>query len=410
MDAQRSSLVLTIAALFAGTALAAPPSQSTSDWSSAGITTAPTITASPNNRYGYPQAGRTQSTANTVNTVPQQPANYPFATQPVAPPATTATRNTPAPPPWPTSTNTPAAPPTSSWGASTPVTPVDRSLLANPAPPTSTSDWSSIGSTIAAPPLLLPQSPSASGSFAPLSTTSSSPSSSFNSGPSLTTDSYRGTEPSSGSSFNSTPQVNAPAPSRTAPANDNWAGSWDGSANGNTASIGSSNSLRRDATREPDFQNSQRVATNSQDTRSTATHPADSWSDDSWGRNSQANKPVTIGSAGSAAPSIQAPSNASQLSPPPFGPPGTNSVGNNGGFNGSNPYAPQQQAGVNGIKTGLTANGEPQWGMVLLTILGLAGSLAGNVYLSWSYMDARQKYQALVRRTADTFRRTKVAA
>jgi hypothetical protein len=205
--------------------------------------------------------------------------------------------------------------------------------------------------------------------------------------------------------------VTAPAPVRTAPANDNWAGSWDGSANNNTASIGGGNSSRPSATREPNFSNSQRIATNSQDTRTAAEHPADSWSEDTWGRNSQANKPVTIGSASGPAPSIQAPSNAPQLSPPPFGPPpvsnnGTNSVG----FNGSNPYAPQQQANVNGGKLGQTANGEPQWVTLLGAILALAGSLAGNVYLGWSYMDARQKYQALVRRTADTFRRTKVAA
>jgi hypothetical protein len=421
MDAQRSSFVLTIAALFAGTALAAPPSQSTSDWSSAGITTAPTISASPNSRYANPQGGRTQNTVNTVNTAAPQsygttayPAQTtsPFAVQPTAPPTSAATRNNPAPPPWPTtSSSIPAPPPTSNWGASTPATPVDRSLLANPSPPPATSDWSSIGSTIAAPPMLLPQLPSATNSIAPLNTTSS-----FDSGPSITTDSYRGTQPSFGSSANSipqssTPQSSVPATSRTAPASENWAGSWDGSAAGNTAAIGSNNSSRPAATREPDFQNSQRVATNSQDTRTPAAHPADSWSDDSWSRNSQANKPVTIGSAGSAAPSIQAPSNAPQLSPPPFGPPGSNNVGSNG----TNPYAAQQQqqqqGGLFGAKPPQTAGGEPQpWATLLGAILLLAFSIAGNVYLGWSYMDARQKYQALVRRTADTFRRTKVAA
>jgi hypothetical protein len=83
--------------------------------------------------------------------------------------------------------------------------------------------------------------------------------------------------------------------------------------------------------------------------------------------------------------------------------------------NGTNPFAAQQQqqqsAGVNGTKPLQTPGGEPQpWVTLLAAILGLAGSLAGNVYLGWSYLDARQKYQALVRRTADTFRRTKVAA
>jgi hypothetical protein len=85
-------------------------------------------------------------------------------------------------------------------------------------------------------------------------------------------------------------------------------------------------------------------------------------------------------------------------------------------FNGANPNGQQQQqqptAGNGGKLTQTGApTGEPQsWTVQLLAILGLAGSLAGNIYLSWSYMDARQKYQALVRRTADTFRRTKVAA
>jgi hypothetical protein len=82
-------------------------------------------------------------------------------------------------------------------------------------------------------------------------------------------------------------------------------------------------------------------------------------------------------------------------------------------FNGANPNAPSQPVTVNTAKPtpGVTANGEPKsWGTFLLTILGLPASLAFNIYISLSYMDARQKYQALVRRTADTFRRTKVAA
>jgi hypothetical protein len=82
-------------------------------------------------------------------------------------------------------------------------------------------------------------------------------------------------------------------------------------------------------------------------------------------------------------------------------------------FNGANPNAPSQPVTVNTAKPtqGVSTNGEAQpWGLFLGTILVLAFSLAFNIYLGWSYMDARQKYQALVRRTADTFRRTKVAA
>ena len=47
---------------------------------------------------------------------------------------------------------------------------------------------------------------------------------------------------------------------------------------------------------------------------------------------------------------------------------------------------------------------------MIAAVIGLAGSLAGNFFLGWSYLDTRQKYESLVRRTADTFRRTKQAA
>jgi hypothetical protein len=101
--------------------------------------------------------------------------------------------------------------------------------------------------------------------------------------------------------------------------------------------------------------------------------------------------------------------NALPNSPPAIGP-----IAGNAGFGAPNPNSNplQQPATVNVSKpTQATTNGEPQpWVTLLAAILGLAGSLAGNVYLGWSYLDARQKYQALVRRTADTFRRTKVAA
>jgi hypothetical protein len=82
-------------------------------------------------------------------------------------------------------------------------------------------------------------------------------------------------------------------------------------------------------------------------------------------------------------------------------------------FGVPNPAASQQPTAIGVAKPvqSPTTNGEPQpWVTLLAAILGLAGSLAGNVYLGWSYLDARQKYQALVRRTADTFRRTKSVA
>ena len=46
----------------------------------------------------------------------------------------------------------------------------------------------------------------------------------------------------------------------------------------------------------------------------------------------------------------------------------------------------------------------------VLVVLALAASLAANFYLGASYLDSRQKYQSLVRKTAETFRRVKAAA
>jgi hypothetical protein len=48
---------------------------------------------------------------------------------------------------------------------------------------------------------------------------------------------------------------------------------------------------------------------------------------------------------------------------------------------------------------------QPPWLPLLLVSLSLVGSLSANLFLGWSYIDARQKYHMLVRKTADTFRR-----
>ena len=47
---------------------------------------------------------------------------------------------------------------------------------------------------------------------------------------------------------------------------------------------------------------------------------------------------------------------------------------------------------------------------MIVAVLSLAGSLAGNLFLGMSYLDARQKYQTLARKTAETFRRVTAAA
>lgn len=68
--------------------------------------------------------------------------------------------------------------------------------------------------------------------------------------------------------------------------------------------------------------------------------------------------------------------------------------------------------GANGnshTQAGLSNSDQP-WVPMVLAVIGLAMSFAANLYLGASYLDARQKYQSLVRKTADTFRRVSAAA
>jgi hypothetical protein len=58
-----------------------------------------------------------------------------------------------------------------------------------------------------------------------------------------------------------------------------------------------------------------------------------------------------------------------------------------------------------------TATGTEQpWMPLLVVSLSLAGSIGANLFLGWSYMDARQKYRHLVQKTANQFRRAVSAA
>ena len=184
MDAQRTSFVLTIAALLTGTALAAPPSESapvryTRIWSKQSArprfrrfpSRRPIVTETRSTRIRRPlshnrsrSASRTASTTrrtrsatalirasaprdNNSRLPPQTPVNKRLA-RPVIHrrPRTPSQHNRPLPPrarphatwrrrrgqPVPAP---PSPPTTSSWDSSTPVTPVDRSVLTNPPAP-----------------------------------------------------------------------------------------------------------------------------------------------------------------------------------------------------------------------------------------------------------------------------------
>ena len=77
--------------------------------------------------------------------------------------------------------------------------------------------------------------------------------------------------------------------------------------------------------------------------------------------------------------------------------------------NPNNPLASGSNQTARTQSGGNAANGQP-WMPLILAVLTLSGSLAANLFLGMSYLDARQKYQSLVRKTADTFRRVKAAA
>lgn len=109
--------------------------------------------------------------------------------------------------------------------------------------------------------------------------------------------------------------------------------------------------------------------------------------------------PVSITSANNSPPTNlpaigPAPSNLNVAGPAL----GTTQAGNGTGVVGAKPSGAQLAAE------------QPPWVPLLVVSLSLAGSLAANLFLGFSYVDARQKYQSLVRKTADTFRRTKTAA
>src|SRR5262245_55508511 len=388
MAVARFLFALTFALLGATIAHAAPSAASApqahtvnfagqADWSSAGPTTAPTISANRNDRYTYPQppnygtttqppsiVDRTQNafseTANTlrdgfnasvlaatgqaVGTSPSRSqVSNPFVTAPTTP-TTPKPRNGLAPPTsWPTTTTgsspTLTAP---TWNDSAVPAAPERSMFsASPAPP-STQDangsWTSIGSTIAAPPLLVPQIPASQSSF----TSNNNPTSTA---PAFPADNTRGQASIHSPLVSSSQSSPAPTSSRTTAAVDDWTASWDNNSS-NTGSNGFNNSnntgasIGRSSTNSPQVSSNRyadlpttpvTVAAKDQKAAATANNKSnDFWADDSWNRpqsiapnaTDPRNSSATISKAGqtssanNAPPTNQPPANSPVLNPP----------------------------------------------------------------------------------------------
>ncbi len=241
--------------------------------------------------------------------------------------------------------------------------------------------WTSIGTAIAAPPLLVPQSPMATANIGNAG------------GPSTS----NGTSYPAVASNNSTPLHSVLAdparPAATTPTNtpDSWASGWGDNSGSSVATIGRNGS-----------------AGSVRDSGLAPLHPVagSSLPDDSWALPAQ----PTLGPANGTASASRPVSTLNTNSSPFRGNTLPNSQfasqpNNTQSLNGQNMNKiPRNQTLVNGST-------EPQpWMPLIASVLTLAGSLAANLYLGVSYLDARQKYQSLVRKTADTFRRVKAVA
>jgi hypothetical protein len=144
------------------------------------------------------------------------------------------------------------------------------------------------------------------------------------------------------------------------------------------------------------------------DPQQAANQPADPWR----GRNPFEQQPQAVGASHNGATEwIDGSRPSMQGNSYPFSQTGQRQTGNfadqsNIGTDvfGDRERAPHPQQTTNGPVTSPSAT-EPPWMPFVLVCLTLVGSLSANLFLGWSYLDARQRYRSLVRKTADTFRR-----
>jgi hypothetical protein len=349
----------------------------------------------------------------------------PIGTTTSSPTSTTTSRakNGVSPPPWSTSSSTAPNSNSSSAPSSTGQS-VDRTFAPGMVPTRTETGWTSIGSGVAAPPLLIPPLP-------PTPVATQSRLAAGSNGPTFPSilDAQKADGPQSRSLL-----VNSPdQPASRSTAND-WASGWNNNNNvnnnnSNNADTGATISRSNNNTTNLNSQartsdlvavDRSSVNANSQDNRSrqTGTNWDDPWGGaDSWsGQNSQRS-----GAGGSQAPGISAAQQSPGISaggslaanspaqpqpaPATGSPANTASVPPAAAPASSNVTLPQQNPAAQAA-----ASAHPQWMTLAVVLLSLVGSLSANVFLGMSYMDARQKYQSLVRRTADSFRRVPVAA
>lgn len=368
--------------------------------------------------------------------------------------------------PWPTTSN--SAPAAQSWSSNSSVPATNRGTAAAPA--SGGNGWSSIGTNVAAPPLIIPQTPMASPNY---------------NGAAAGTVGGTTTAVTANRNGNvlPAPPANDPqsmhsmltdtAKSPASPANvsaPDWTKSWNNNSSASPATISRTNNQTTLGTtgQDSNLVPVQGSSFDQSDPRATNTaRPNDSNLFGSWNNQSQPQAPAVESTANRpavnpnlAGPQLNGPLNNSptgqytnntnlpsgqtgqfpnaagaqswnqtngQFASQPNGqmpngqqyssyPPGnvnaTTGQMPQGQMNNGLPANNQLGAGANGTQQTPAGvhNPDQTWVPMVLAVIGLAMSFAANLYLGASYLDARQKYQSLVRKTADTFRRVSAAA
>lgn len=325
-----------------------------------------------------------------------QPVSNPFGTTSATPPAANPrTRGNVAPPPWPGSATTTAP----SWSAESTTGDAGFTNAAAPqgmVPVRTESGWTSIGSNVAAPPLLVPRLTTATANTPPARIAAGDKGPNFPRAPSDSVPLHSALSDEA----RQTPSPSSPA--------DDWATGWSNNSAPTQATIGRAvniDSPQGNTASDRDLAPVQPANTRPQNTQQQAAGDwADIWGDtDPWAQPAQTAPVVTIdqrppvnGSIPLVNPQLTgAPANTVTVPAPSAGTLQTAGI---------------SPAGQNAPPVGAPTTNEPPWMPLLVVSVSLAGSLGANLFLGWSYMDARQKYRALVRKTADKFRRVGASA
>jgi hypothetical protein len=333
----------------------------------------------------------------TLGVPPSGSASNPFgsSSSSSSPPSTTTkTRGNVAPPPW----SGPAATTEPDWTTdfTQPGTTASRSGTAGVATAPAARGWTSIGTNVAAPPLLVPQLTTTPTSETRVRTASNER------GPNI---------PPDGSSREPLYSPLVEPAREPATAADSWSTGWGTAAQ--PATIGRDNIISTNAGTREVAGSGQRQPANArppagtqQTPRQAASQPPqqsnrnwdDLWDDTSWPDSTQV-------AAAKADNQVAGQTGAGQVSNSAGARPATP-----GGVSSSIGAAPGVVMPAAGTQPdrgrgGKSSDPEEPWMPLVIVSLSLAGSLGANLFLGFSYLDARQKYTSLARKTANKFRR-----